>query len=39
LEEGLAFDVAGGAEAGGDGVEVGVVVAGVEDKFEEAGLG
>ena len=36
MEEGDAFGVAGGAKAGGDGVEVGVVVTRVADKFPDA---
>ena len=35
-EEGVAFDVAVGTEAGGDAVEVAVVVAGVADEFKRA---
>jgi peptidoglycan/LPS O-acetylase OafA/YrhL len=36
VEEGAEFDFAGGAEAGGDGVEGAVVVAGVGDELPEA---
>ena len=39
LHEGLAFDVAVGAEAGGELVEVVVVVAGVDDEFPGAMVG
>jgi hypothetical protein len=38
-EEGFAFEVAVGAEAGGDAVEVGVVVAGMAAEFVGAGGG
>ena len=36
VEQGGAFDVAGGAEAGGDGVEVAIVVAGMADELPGA---
>ena len=36
-EEGVAFDLAMGAEACGDAVEVAVIVAGMADEFEGSG--
>ena len=36
FEEGVAFDVAGATEAGVDGVEVAIVIAGMAAEFEDA---